>query len=133
MEEYEDVGRNMLIMYDVTDTTTATTTTMEGQKQEVLSQSLSTAYQLELETKKNQLENTRVLKFISENAVIQKAKAETCHNMKDQSSNWIALRMIAQQGADEKSQLENWKAVILDSLTKEIAQIDRVHNNTIEA
>ena len=133
MEEYEDVGRNALIAYDATDATTATTATMEGQEQEAVSQSLQTACQSELETERIQLGNPGVLKPISGNAVIRKAKAETRHGAKDRSSNLAALRMIARQGADEKSQLEEWKAVILDSLTKEIAQIHRVHNNAMEA
>ena len=133
MEEYEDVGRNALIAYDATDATTATTATMEGQEQEAVSQSLQTACQSELETERTQLGNPGVLKPISGNAVIRKAKAETRHGAKDRSSNLAALRMIARQGADEKSQLEEWKAVILDSLTKEIAQIHRVHNNAMEA
>lgn len=41
--------------------------------------------------------------------------------------------MIAKQGADEKSQLEEWKADLLDKLTGKIAQIHKVHNIAIEA
>lgn len=40
IEEYEDVGSNALIAYDVYDTTDATVATTEGQKQETRSQSL---------------------------------------------------------------------------------------------
>ena len=40
--------------------------------------------------------------------------------------------MIARQGADEKSQLEEWKNNLLQNLTKEIAQIHKAHNNAME-
>lgn len=44
-------------------------------------------------------------------------------------------RLIAQQGADEKSQLEEWKADLLHihNLTSEIAQIYKAHDNEMEA
>lgn len=41
--------------------------------------------------------------------------------------------MIARQGADEKSQLEEWKADLLYKLTGEIAQIHKAHNIEMEA
>ena len=77
------MGRNALIAYDTTDATTATTATTEGQKQEAVSQSMQTACQSELETERNQLGNLGVLKSISGNATIRKAKAETRHGAKE--------------------------------------------------
>ena len=41
--------------------------------------------------------------------------------------------MIAKKGADEKSQLEEWKTELLHNLTKEIAKIHKAHNNALEA
>ncbi len=98
-----------------------------------MNQSLQIACQPELETERNQLGNPGVLKPISGNAGIRKAKAATRHGAKDRSSNLTALKIIARQGADEKSQFEDWKAESLENLTKEIAQIHRVHNNAMEA
>ncbi len=40
--------------------------------------------------------------------------------------------MIARQGADEKSQLGEWKTELLHNLTKEIAQIHKAHNIVME-
>ena len=62
MEDYEDVGSNALVAYDASDATEATAATMEGQEQEVRSQSLLIARQLELEIERNQLGNPGVLK-----------------------------------------------------------------------
>ena len=67
MEEYEDVGSNALVAYDASDATEATAATMEGQEQEVGSQSLLIARQLELEIERNQLKNPGVLKTTSGN------------------------------------------------------------------
>ncbi len=78
---------------------------MEGWVQETGSQSLITR-QLELELERNQLGNPGVLKAISGNAAKWKAKAETRHGAKERSTSLTALKMIARQGADEKSQLE---------------------------
>ena len=41
--------------------------------------------------------------------------------------------MIAKQGADEKSQLENWKTDLLNKLTSQIAEIHKAHNIAMEA
>lgn len=57
-------------------------------------------------------------------------KAETRHGEKERSTNLTALRMITRQGADEKSQLEEWKADLLHNLTNEI---HKVHDDAIEA
>lgn len=62
-----------------------------------------------------------------------KGKAETCHGAKERSTNLTSLRLIAQQGADEKSQLEEWKADLLQNLTSEIAQIHKAHDDAMEA
>ncbi len=133
MEEYEDVGRNALIVYNATDATDATTATMEGHEEEAGSQSLMISRQLEREMEKNQLGNPEVLKATSGNAAKRKAKAETRHGAKERSTGLTALKMIAKQGADEKSQLEEWKTDLLNKLTSEIAQIHKAHNFAMEA
>ncbi len=135
MEEYEDLWSNALIAYnatDATDATDATTATMEGQMLETGSQSLMITRQLELEMERTQLGNPGVLKPISGNAAIGKAKAETRHGAKEKSINMTALKMIARQGADEKLQLEDWKTGLLNRLISEIAQIHKAHNIAIE-
>ena len=62
-----------------------------------------------------------------------KEKAETRHVAKEKSTNLAALKLIARQGADEKSQLEEWKTDLLGNLTAEIAQIHKVHKDAMEA
>lgn len=52
---------------------------------------------------------------------------------KERSRNLTALRLIAQQGVDEKSQLKEWKADPLSNLTSEIAQIYKAHDDVMEA
>ena len=61
-----------------------------------------------------------------------KGKAETRHGAKERSTNLTALKLFARQGA-EKSQLEEWKADLLQNLTSEIAQIHKAHNDAMEA
>ena len=61
-----------------------------------------------------------------------KGKAETRHSAKERSTNLTALKLFAWQGA-EKSQLEEWKADLLQNLTSEIAQIHKAHNDAMEA
>ncbi len=86
-----------------------------------------------LEIERNQLGNPGVLKATSGNAAKRKGKAETRLGVKDRSTNLAALKMIARQGADEKSQLEEWKTDLLHNLTKEIAQIHKAHDMAMEA
>lgn len=62
-----------------------------------------------------------------------KGRAETRHGVKERSTNLAALRLIARQGADEKSQLEGWKTDLLSNLTAEIAQIHKAHKDAMEA
>ena len=62
-----------------------------------------------------------------------KGRAETRHVAKEKSTNLAALKLIARQGADEKSQLEEWKTDLLSNLTAEIAQIHKVHEDAMEA
>ena len=62
-----------------------------------------------------------------------KAKAETRHGAKERSTNLTALRLIARQGAEEKSQLEEWKTDLLLNLTNEIAQIHKAQDDAMEA
>lgn len=40
--------------------------------------------------------------------------------------------MIARQGVDGKSQLEKWKADLLNDLTNKIAQIHKMYNDAME-
>ena len=135
MEEYENVRSNALIVYNatgVTDATDATTATTEGQMQEIGSQSMMITCQLELEMERNQLGNFGVLKPISGNAVIGKAKAETQYGAKKRSTNMTALKMIVRQGVNKKLQLEDQKTNLLNKLISEIAQIYKAHNIAIK-
>lgn len=130
MEEYEDMEGNALIAYSATCGTDATAATTEGQEQGEMSQSLQILGTPDLQIERRKLRNTGVLKTPSGNATKRKAKTETRHGT---ATNLSALKMIAKQGADEKSQLEEWKANLLDKLTSEIAEINKVHNIAIEA
>lgn len=131
MEEYEDVESKVLIAYDATNATSTTNKAMDGHEEEV-GLSLIIVHQLEQEMGKNQLGNHGVLKATSGNVVKRKTKAETRHGAKERSTSLATLKLIAKQGADEKSQLEEWKNNLLKNLTKEIAQIHKAHNNTME-
>ncbi len=86
----------------------------------------------DLQIGKSELRNTGVLKATSGNAAKRKSKTETRHSTKG-STSLTALKMIAKQGADEKSLLEEWKTDLLDKLTSEIAQIHEAHNIAMEA
>lgn len=132
MKEYEDVGDNALITYDATIAANATTAAMEGHEEEV-GLDLMITRQLEQEMEKNQLENPGVLKATSGNAAIRKTRADTRYGAKERSTSLAMLKIIAKQGADEKSQLENWKTDLLNKLTSEIAQIHEAHNIAMEA
>ena len=129
MEEYEGVGSNALIAYNATNATSAT----RGHEEEAGSQSLMISCQLGREMEKNQLGNPEILKVTSGNAAKRKPKAETRHGAKERSTSLAALKMIAKQGAYEKSQLEEWKTDLLNKLTSEIAQIHKAHNFAMEA
>lgn len=61
-----------------------------------------------------------------------KGKPETRHGTKERSTNLTALRLIARQGAEEKSQLEERKADLLANLTSELTQIHRAHEDAME-
>lgn len=61
-----------------------------------------------------------------------KGRVETRHGGKERSGNLTALKLFARQGK-EKSQLEEWKADLLQNLTSEIAQIHKAHNDSMEA
>lgn len=87
--------------------TEAITIAMEGQMQETGSQRLMIPHKLELEMKRNQLENLGVLKSISGILKIRKAKVDTHHSGKDRSTNTTILKMITRQRVDEKLQLED--------------------------
>lgn len=130
MEEYEDMESNALVAYNATGAT-ATAATTEGQEQEEMSERLQILGSPDLQIERSKLRNTGILKATSGNAAKRKAKTETRHGTG--STSLTALKMIAKQGADEKSQLEEWKADLLDKLTGEIAQIHKVNNIAIEA
>ncbi|MCJ1346732.1 hypothetical protein MMC31_004950, partial [Peltigera leucophlebia] len=76
-----------------------------------------------------------ILQPVSGNGAGRKAKgkAETHHGAKERSTNLTALKLIARQGADEKSQLEEWKADLLNNLTTEMAQLQKRHDDAMEA
>ena len=62
-----------------------------------------------------------------------KRKAETRHVAKEKSTNLAALKLIARQGVDEKSELEKWKIDLISNLIAKITQIHKVHKDAIEA
>ena len=62
-----------------------------------------------------------------------KSKAETRHGGKERPNSINALKMIAKQGADEKAQLEEWKAELMTTLASEIDQLQRAHGEAVEA
>ena len=131
MEEYEDMESDALVAYNAIDGTDAIPTTT-GQEQEGMSEMVQITGVPDLETEGRKLRNTGVLKATSGNAAKRKSKTETRHSTKG-STSLTALKMIAKQGADEKSLLEEWKTDLLDKLTTEIAQIHKVHNIAMEA
>lgn len=59
-------------------------------------------------------------------------KAETRHGAKARSANLTALKMIARQGADENSQLEECKAGPMNDLATEISQLHKMHEDAVE-
>ena len=61
-----------------------------------------------------------------------KGKAETRRGVKVRSTNLTALKMIARQGADEKSQLEEWKAGLMNDRATEISQLHKMHEEAME-
>ncbi len=132
MEEYEGMESNALVAYNATGGTDAIAATMEGQEQEEVSERLQIIGSPDLQIERSKLRNTGVLKATSGNAAKRKAKTETRHGTKG-STSLTALKMIAKQGADEKSQLEEWKADLLHKLTGEIAQIHKAHDIAMEA
>lgn len=131
MEEYEDMESNALVAYNATGGTDAETATMR-QEQDEMGENLQISGVPELQTERCESRNSGVLKATSGNAAKWKAKAETRHGAKERSTSLTALKMIARQGADEKSQLEKWKTELLHNLTKEIAEIHKAHNNPME-
>ena len=60
-----------------------------------------------------------------------KGRVETRHGAKERTS-LAALKLIARKGADEKSQLEEWKTDLLNHLTAEIVQIHKAHGRAME-
>lgn len=62
-----------------------------------------------------------------------KGKIETRYSAKERPSSITALKLIAKQGADEKSQLEEWNEDLLTKLPSEVAQLQRAHGEAMEA
>ena len=121
---------NALIAYNATCGNDAIDTTTEGQEQEEMNETQQILGAPDLQIERRKLRNNGVLRTTSGNTVKRKGKTETRHST---TTSLTALKMIAKQGADEKSQLEEWKANLLDKLTSEIAAIHKLHNNAIEA
>lgn len=68
---------------------------MGGQDQVVKRQNLQIMGQKELDIEIDKLEKLEVLKAITGNMAIGKAKTETCYNAKNRSTNMIILILIA--------------------------------------
>lgn len=75
-----------------------------------------------------------ILQPVSGNGAGRKGKGEieTRHGGKERP-NMSALKLIARQGADEKAQLEEWKASLMEDLTSEITQLQKSHEEAMEA
>ena len=134
MEEYEDVGSNALVAYDASDATEATAATMEGQEQEVGSQSLLIARQLELEIERNQLGNPGVLKATSGNTAKRwKMRQETRATTRAGKSAEAAIKQIATQKLQtEKERMREWKQVIIQEVARELHAIRQAHEEAME-
>ena len=134
MEEYEDVGSNALVAYDASDATEATAATMEGQEQEVGSQSLLIARQLELEIERNQLGNPGVLKATSGNTAKRwKMRQETRATTRAGKSAEAAIKQIATQKLQtEKERMREWKQVIMQEVARELHAIRQAHEEAME-
>ncbi|MCJ1349623.1 hypothetical protein MMC31_007864, partial [Peltigera leucophlebia] len=76
-----------------------------------------------------------VLQPVSGNGAGRKAKgkADARHGGKERPSSITALKLIAKQGADEKAQLEEWKAELMTVLASEIKQLQEAHGEAVEA
>ena len=79
-------------------------------------------------------EKSLILQPMAGNSKSQKMKGkmETRHSVKKRTISVGALKMIAQQGADKKLQLEEWKTGRMDSLAAEILQLHKMHGKAIE-
>ena len=63
-----------------------------------------------------------MLQPVTGNGAGRKAKSKTKmgHSSKKQPSSITAFKMIAKQGADEKAQLEKWKAKLMTTLMSKV-------------
>lgn len=111
---------NALTVYNATDGTNATTATTKRPQDQETVKKLQILCQSELQMG-TELGNPEVFKATGRNAAKRKRKTKTRLGVKDKATNLAALKMIARQGADEKSQLEEWKNDLLHNLTKKIA------------
>lgn len=62
-----------------------------------------------------------------------KGRSEARQNAKDRPVSIAALKLIAEQGADEKAQLEQWKKNFVSKITCELAQLQKAHEEVMEA
>ncbi len=69
-----------------------------------------------------ELNQATILQPVSGNRAGRKAKAkiETRQGGKERLGNITALNLIAKQGADEKAQLEEWKANLMAKFASEL-------------
>ena len=89
-------------------------------------------WRTEQEEEKNQ---SVILQPVSGNGAGRKGKGKikTCQGGKERATNMSALKLIARQGADEKAQPGEWKASLMESLTRNITQLQKSHKEAIEA
>ena len=82
-----------------------------------------------------ELHQATILQPVSGNGAGRKAKTrtETRHGGKERLGNLTTLKLIAKQGADEKAQLEEWKADLTAKLASELVQVQIMHDEAMEA
>ena len=127
MEEYEDVEN---------DTSGASgTTAAAGHEQEVLSQALQIAHQLQLESERNQSANPGVFKANSGNAKKRlKMKQETRVATRATKTAEAAMKQIVTRELQvEKRQVEEWKQNDMLEVTSELQVIKQAQEEVMEA
>lgn len=64
---------------------------------------------------------------------IGKGEHETRQGGRERPANLSALKLMALQNANEKAQLEEWKFSLMEGLKSEITQLQKMHEEAMEA
>ncbi len=81
-----------------------------------------------------ELNQATILQPVSSNGAGRKAKAmtETREGGKEWPGNITALKLIAKQRANEKAQLEEWKADLMSNLESELVEVQIMHDEAMK-